>query len=143
MLRLMKAVTRRARLLVAPWAALAVDAALTLLMQSQDYWSGRYEAASEAEVIGEMMLRLHPLAFVAWIVVWASILALIIALVPLILARITSVAAALLHTFALLTWLLGWSSNPYVVYSAGLLSAALIVYSLEQKTETAHRPAPK
>src|SRR5688572_4971887 len=117
--RLITAATSRARLLVAPFAALTADAALTLLMQSQDYWSGRYEAASEAEVIGAMTLRLHPLAFVAWIVVWACILALIIALVPRILARITSVAATLLHTFALLTWLLGWSSNPYAVYSAG------------------------
>ena len=133
MLRLIKAVTRRGRLLVAPYAALTADAALTLLMQSHDYWSGRYEAASEAEVIGAMTLRLHPLAFVAWIVVWASILALIIALLPSILARITSVAATFLHTFALLTWLMGWSSNPYVVYWCGLLCAALIVYSLEQK----------
>ena len=141
MRRLFKAVTRRGRLLVAPYAALTADAALTLLMQSHDYWSGRYEAASEAEVIGAMTLRLHPLAFVAWIVVWASILALIIALVPLILARITSVGATLLHTFALLTWLIGWSSNPYVVYLCGLLCAALIVYSLEQKTETRQRPA--
>jgi hypothetical protein len=125
---------RRGRLLVAPYAALTADAALTLLMQSQDYWSGRYEAASEAEVIGAMTLRLHPLAFVAWILVWASILALIIVLVPPILARITSVAATLLHTFALLSWLSGWSSNPYVVYLGGLLCAALIVYSLEQKS---------
>ncbi|HKO41991.1 MAG TPA: hypothetical protein VJU84_01770 [Pyrinomonadaceae bacterium] len=139
----MKAVPRRARLLVAPYVALTADAALTLLMQSQDYWSGRYEAASEAEVIGEMTLRLHPLAFVAWIVVWASILALVIALVPPILARITSVAATLLHTFALLTWLLASSSNPYVVYLCGLLCAALIVYSLEQKTETGQRPLPQ
>ena len=143
MLGLVKAVTSRARLLVAPWAALFADAALTLLMQSQDYWSGRYEAASEAEVIGAMTLRLHPLAFVAWIVVWASILALIIALVPRILARITSVAATLLHTFALLSWLLASSSNPYVVYLCGLLCAALIVYSLEQKIETGRQPAPQ
>ena len=136
MLWLLRAVTRRGRLLVAPFAALTSDAALTLLMQSQDYWSGHYEFASEAEVIGAMTLRLHPLAFVAWIVVWASILALVIALVPPVLARITSVAATLLHTFALLTWLMGWSSNPYVVYLCGLLCAALIVYSLEQKRST-------
>lgn len=136
MLWLLRAVTRRGRLLVAPFAALTSDAALTLLMQSQDYWSGHYEFASEAEVIGAMTLRLHPLAFVAWIVVWASILALVIALVPPILARITSVAATLLHTFALLTWLMGWSSNPYVVYLGGLLCAALIVFSLEQNRST-------
>ena len=133
MRRLINAVTRRGRLLVAPYAALTVDAALTMLMQSQDYWSGRYEAASEGQVIGAMTLRLHPLAFVAWILVWASILALVIALVPQVLARITSVAATLLHTFALLSWLLGWTSNPYVVYLCGLLCAALIVYSLEPK----------
>jgi hypothetical protein len=131
---LIKAVTSRGRLLVAPYAALTVDAALTLLMQSQYYWSGHYEAASEAEAIGAMTLRLHPLAFVVWIIVWASILALIIAFVPPVLARITSVAATLLHTFALLTWLMGWSSNPYVVYFFGVLCAALIVYSLKEKT---------
>ena len=133
MRRLINAVTRRGRLLVAPYAALTADAALTLLMQSQDYWYGRYEAASEAEVIGAMTLRLHPLAFVAWILVWASILALVITLVPQVLARIISVAATLLHTFALLSWLLGWTSNPYLVYLCGLLCAALIVYSLEQR----------
>ncbi|HEY5883913.1 MAG TPA: hypothetical protein VIT88_04460 [Pyrinomonadaceae bacterium] len=134
MLRLVKAVTRRGRLLVAPWAALTADATLTLLLQSQYYWSGHYEAASEAEVIGAMTMRLHPLAFVAWIVVWASILGVIIVLLPPILARITSVAATLLHAFGLLSWLLTWSSNPYVVYLCGLLCAVLIVYSLDQKT---------
>ena len=130
-----KAVTSRGHLLVAPSAALTAHAALTLLMQSQDYWSGRYEAASEAEVIGAMTLRLHPLAFVTWIVMWASNLALVISLVLPILARITSIAATLLHTFAILTWLLASSSTPDVVYLCGLLCAALIVYSLEHKTE--------
>jgi hypothetical protein len=134
MLRLMHALTRRGRLLVAPYAALAADAAVTLLLQSPDYWSGRYEAASEAEVIGAMTLRLHPLAFLAWIAVWAAMLGAVIALAPRIIARITCVAAALLHTFALLTWVMAWSSNPYATYSCGLVSAALIVYSLEQKT---------
>ena len=117
MLRLRHALTRRGRLLVAPYAALAADATLTLLLQSSDYWSGRYEAASEAEVIGAMTLRLHPLAFVAWIAVWAVALAVVIALVPRIIARIACVAAALLHTFALLNWLLAWSSNPYVTFA--------------------------
>jgi hypothetical protein len=135
MLRLIHALSQRSRLLVAPFAALAADAALTLLLQSSDYWSGRYEAASEAEVIGAMTLRLHPLAFVAWIAVWAAVLALVIALVPRIIARITCVAAALLHTFGLLNWLLARSSNPYATYSCGLVSAALIVYSLERKTD--------
>jgi hypothetical protein len=134
MLRLMHALTQRGRLLVAPYAALAADAGVTLLLQSSDYWSGRYEAASEAEVIGAMTLRLHPLAFVAWIAVWAVALAVVIALVPRIIARITCVAAALLHTFGLLAWLFAWSSNPYATYLCGLVSAALIVYSLEQKT---------
>ena len=135
MLRLMHALTRRGRLLVAPYTALAADAGVTLLLQSSEYWSGRYETASEAEVIGAMTLRLHPLAFLAWIAVWAVALAVVIALVPRIIARITCVAAALLHTFGLLSWLLAWSSNLYVTYSCGLVSAALIVYSLEQKTD--------
>ena len=134
MLRLRHALARRGRLLVAPWAALAADAAVTLFLQSSDYWSGRYEAASEGEIIGATMLRLHPAAFVAWIAVWGAALAIVIVLVPRIIARIVCVGAALLHTFALLTWLLMWSSNPYVTYSGGLLIAALIVYSLEEKT---------
>jgi len=135
MLRFRHALARRGRLLVAPFAALAADATVTLLLQSPDYWSGRYEAASEAEIIGAMTLRLHPLAFLAWIAVWALALAIVIALVPRIIARITCVAAALLHTFGLLNWLLAWSSNPYITYSCGLVSAALIVYSLEQKSD--------
>ncbi len=135
MLRFRHALTRRGRLLVAPYAALAADATVTLLLQSPDYWSGRYEAASEGELIGAMTLRLHPLAFLAWIAVWALTLAIVIALVPRIIARITCVAAALLHTFGLLNWLLAWSSNLYLTYSCGLVSAALIVYSLEQKTD--------
>jgi len=134
MIRLMHALIRRGRLLVAPYAALAADAGVTLLLQSSDYWSGRYEAASEAEVIGATTLRIHPLAFVAWIAVWAAALGIVIALVPRIIARITCVAATLLHTFALLTWLWVWSSNPYATYACGLVSAALIVYSLEPKT---------
>src|SRR6185436_8266164 len=132
--RLRHALARRGRLLVAPCAALAADAAVTLFLQSSDYWSGRYQAASEGEIIGAIMLRLHPLAFVAWIAVWGAALAVVIALVPRTIARITCVGATLLHTFALLSWLLLWSSNPYVTYSCGLLSAALIVYSLEEKT---------
>ena len=141
MLRLRHALTRRGRLLVAPWAALAADAAVTLFLQSSDYWSGRYEAASEGEIIGATMLRLHPVAFVGWIAAWGAALAIVIVLVPRIIARITCVAAALLHTFALLTWLLMWSSNPYVTYSCGSLIAALIVYSLEEKTAADTEPA--
>ena len=134
MLRLRRALARRGRLLVAPLAALAADATVTLLLQSPDYWSGRYEAASEGEVIGAMTLRLHPLAFLTWIAVWALALTIVIALVPQIIARIICVSAALLHTFGLLNWLLAQSSNPYLTYSCGLASAALIVYSLERKT---------
>ena len=134
MFRPRHALAQRGRLLVAPYAALAADATVTLLLQSPEYWSGNYEFASEAEAIGAMTLRLHPLAFVAWIAVWALALAIVIALVPEMIARITCVAAALLHTFGLLNWLLAWSSNPYVTYSCGVVIAALIVYSLEQKT---------
>jgi hypothetical protein len=90
-----------------------------------------------------MMLRLHPLAFLAWIAVWGAALTIVIALVPRIIARITCVGAALLHTFGLLNWLLLWSSNPFVTYSCGLLSAALIVYSLEQKTAADTEPVAK
>jgi hypothetical protein len=141
MLRLKRALVRRRRLLVAPWAALAADATITLLLQSPEYWSGQYETASEGEVIGAMMLRLHPLAFVAWIAVWALALAIVILFVPQIIARIICVGAALLHTFGLLQWLLMQSSNPYFAYSCGLVCAALIVYSLERKdAETEARP---
>jgi hypothetical protein len=89
------------------------------------------------------MLRLHPVAFIAWIAVWGAALAIVIVLVPRIIARIICVGAALLHTFALLTWLLFWSTNPYVTYAGGLLSAALIVYSLEEKTEADTEPDAK
>ncbi len=135
MVRLKHALIRRSRLLVAPGAALAADATVTLLLQSPEYWSGRYETASEGEVIGAMMLRLHPLAFLAWIAVWALALAIVIALVPQIIARIVCVSAALLHTFALLQWVLTQSSNPYLAYLCGLVCAVLIVYSLERKTD--------
>lgn len=143
MLRFRHALARRVRLLVAPCAALAADAALTLLLQSSDYWSGRYETASEGEIIGATMLRLHPVAFLAWIVVWGAALGIVIVLVPRIIARIICVGAALLHTFALLTWLLMWSLNPYLTYSCGLLSAALIVYSLEEKPAADNEPGTK
>ena len=133
MFRPMQTLTRRGRLLVAPYAALAADAGLTLLMQSPEYWSGSYEFASESEVIGAMTLRLHPLAFVAWIVLWAAILGTVIVFVPRLVARTISVAAALLHTFGLLSWLFLSSANPYLTYSFGLVIAALIVYSLEEK----------
>src|SRR6185436_18481835 len=141
--RLRHALARRGRLLVAPWAALAADAGVTLCLQSSDYWSGRYEAASEGEIIGATMLRLHPAAFVAWIAVWGASLGLVIVLVPRIIARIVCVGATVLHTFALLTWLLIWSSNPYVTYSGGLFIAALIVYSLEEKTAVDTEPGAK
>ena len=135
MSRFINAFIQRRRLMVAPFAALGADAALTLLLQSDYYWSGYYEAASEGEVIGATALRLHPLAFVAWILIWASIVALLIALTPRSIARTTSVAATLLHTFALLTWVMTRSSSPYLVYFCGLVCAALIVYSLEHKSD--------
>ena len=124
---------------MAPYAALAADAGLTLLMQSPEYWSGQYDFASESEVIGAMTLRLHPLAFVVWIIVWAAILGTVIVFVPRFLARTVSVAAAFLHTFGLLSWLLVSSANLYFTYSFGLVIAALIVYSLEEKTATRPR----
>jgi hypothetical protein len=52
------------------------------------------------------------------------------------------VAATLLHTFGLLSWLMTWSANPYVTYSCGLISAAFIVYSLEEKTDAGQHNVP-
>lgn len=131
----------RTRLLIAPYAALAGDVALTLLRQDESYWSGSYELANESEIIGLTMLRLHPVAFMAWIATWAILLGLLMIYTPRPLARLVCVAAALLHTFALLTWI-QHPLNPYLIYALGILSAALIVYSLAEKTPHAPPDSP-
>jgi len=131
---------RRTRLLIAPYAALASDAAITLLRQDESFWSGRYDLAAESEIIGREMLRLHPVAFMAWISIWATLLGLLMIYCPRPLARFVCVAAALLHTFGLLTWM-RHPFNPYLIYLLGILSAVLIVYSLEDEYNQ-RRPDP-
>ena len=49
-----------------------LDATLTLNGQSPEYWSGVYTAANEASPTMNHLLQIHPLAFVAGIVVWSA-----------------------------------------------------------------------
>ena len=53
------------------------DAALTLLFQPSTYWSGEFATAHEISPLSAAFFHIHPLAFGAFMLAWASLIVII------------------------------------------------------------------
>ena len=84
----------------------AIDGTLTLAGQSAEYREGTYSPVNEASPTFHHLLGIHPLAYVAGLLVWMGIYVGVILLLPGTLALIVSIAVTLGHSAGAATWLL-------------------------------------
>jgi hypothetical protein len=89
-----------------PLALASLDAGLTLLGQSPEYWDGNYSRVNELSPTFHHLLATHPLAFAAGFAGWGLTFTGLILLLPQTLALATSLAVAVGHTWGASTWLL-------------------------------------
>jgi hypothetical protein len=122
---------RRARLwLLAAWCC-SIDASLTLVGQPRAYWAGQRGETNEANPLARMLLEWHPLAFAAGTVAAALAYALLLARLPLVLARLTSLAIVFAHSLGVAMWCVVLLDRPGYAFGAGwlLLASWLVGWS--------------
>src|SRR5215468_3485131 len=85
--------------------AVLLDAGLTTLGQSQEYWNGDYSAVNEGNPFFRNLFAIHPGAAIAGYVVWAGILIGLVLLLPEVLAVVLSMAVVFGHVGGAYTWL--------------------------------------
>jgi hypothetical protein len=115
--------------------ALLLDAGLTTLGQSQEYWSGDYAAVNEGNPFFRKLFAIHPGAAIAGYVAWAGVLIGLVLLLPEVLAVVLSIAVVFGHVGGAYTWMQhfewvdpfgqGWFQT-----AAGLLPAAAVVLGI-------------
>ena len=104
-----------------------LDASVTLLGQSAAYWAGDYLRVNEGSPTFNHLLQIHPLVYVAGIVVWIAIFVGIILLSPDILALIFSIAVTFGHAAGAATWLLWQFHYAYQAVNGLLLVSAVLL----------------
>lgn len=106
-----------------------LDAFLTLMGQSADYWAGNYAQVNEVSPTFNHLLAIHPLAFLAGSAVWLAVVVGFLLLVPDTLALIVSIAVVFGHTVGASSWLL-WRFEYGYQFCNGLFLLAAIVLGL-------------
>jgi hypothetical protein len=115
--------------------ALLLDAGLTTLGQSPEYWNGDYSAVKEGNPFFRNLFAIHPGAAIAGYVVWAGVLIGLILLLPEVLAVVLAIAVVFGHVGGAYTWMQyfewvepfgqGWFQT-----AGGLLPAAAVVLGI-------------
>ena len=126
--------------------ALLLDAGLTTLGQSQEYWTGDYSAVNEGNPFFRKLFAIHPGAAIAGYAIWAGVLIGLVLLLPEVLAVVLSVAVVFGHVAGAYTWMqhFEWVSpfrQGWFQTANGLLPAAAVVLGIGlcwglTKTET-------
>lgn len=133
----------RGRLLglcLTPVVLTCLDAALTLLGQSPEYWAGDYSRVNEGSPTFNQLLSHHPLSFIAGIAVWMIVYIGLILLSPQTLALAMSIVVTLGHTLGSCTWLL---YRFHFGYQACLGLCALAAMALATGIRWGWRAEPK
>jgi hypothetical protein len=115
--------------------ALLLDAGLTTLGQSGEYWDGDYSAVKEGNTFFRQLFAIHPGAAVAGYVVWAGVLTALVLLLPEVVAVVLSIAVVFGHVGGAYTWMqhFGWVEpfgQGWFQTAGGLLPAAAVVLGL-------------
>ena len=115
-------------LCVAPAAACALDAGLTLVYQPAAYWAGAADAVNEISPIDRWMLVQHPLVFVAWVASWITAFSVVIRCLPTRVGMAVALTLILGNVSGAYSWV-SWRvpSGFAVSYGMDLFIAALIV----------------
>lgn len=92
-------------LVVPPILMCCFDFGLTLYGQSDVYWSGNYQDINEISPSFAKYLSMHPMVFVASVLLWIGIFASLIALLPEKLGMTLSIGIVLGHMAGAASWL--------------------------------------
>ena len=104
----------------------SLDATLTLCGQSPAYWAGDYQQVNELGGFLNQLLRIHPLAFIAFECFQFVVVSCFILLVTDSLALLVSIASVFNAVLGASTWILP-TSHGYVLTDVLFLSAALLL----------------
>ena len=113
-----------------PFVLGLIDGSLTLVGQSSFYWAN-YQAVNEANPVFSSLLQVHPLVFLAGVVVWQLMLCAMLLVLPEVLALILSIAFTFGYTIGSGSWLferleLGYHlANGYYLLSACVLGLGI------------------
>ena len=110
-----------------PLVFCALDATLTLIGQSAEYWQGQRAAVNELSPTFNYLLTTHPAAFAAGMAGWAAIFVMALLLLPDTLALIVSVAIVLGHAVGTATWLCYHFKFGYQMCNGLFLLAAVAI----------------
>jgi hypothetical protein len=108
-----------------PLVLVAIDAAVTLLGQTPEYWAGGWDVVREHNPLAYWLLRLGPGAFCLGVVLWAGLVVAAVHLLPVALARGTAFCVMFGHALAATTWLLRWHFGIILVVGLFLLVRTL------------------
>jgi hypothetical protein len=89
-----------------PLVFYALDTSLTLFGQAAEYWAGNRHCVNEASTTFNLLLQIHPAAFVAGSLVWAMLFVVVILLLPDFLALIASIVVTFGHAAGAAMWLM-------------------------------------
>ncbi|MGD0897022.1 MAG: hypothetical protein ABR915_04240 [Thermoguttaceae bacterium] len=88
-----------------PLVFCALDATVTLMGQSTEYWQNQWADVNEIAPTFHYLLTVHPAAFAVGMAGWAVIFVMVLFLLPDTLALIVSVAIVLGHAGGTVAWL--------------------------------------
>jgi hypothetical protein len=81
-----------------------LDFGLTLYCQSPTYWSGNYAHANEMSPSFRYYLTIHPVMFVAMVIVWIALFSTMIAILPVTVSRAIAVTVVIGHMIGAGSW---------------------------------------
>jgi hypothetical protein len=119
--------TPRSWLCIGPAILCLLDGGLTLLGQSDFYWSGKFHEALEWNPLALWILRQHPLLFTLGLILWMAIFCTLIVSLPSNLARLLAFSVQLGHTVGAATWLTRMGAWGWVGVAVLFLGSRLLL----------------
>ena len=109
-----------------PMVVALADGTLTLLGQSDFYWSNHL-AVNEASPFFRMLLQIHPLASLLGLAAWIAIFCTVLLTLRPTLALIASIAVTFAHTIGSGNWLFGHFDLGYQLANGYYLLSACVL----------------
>jgi len=126
-------VPNRTMMCIGPVAMVVIDAVVTLMGQSSDYWDG-YATVREQNPLAYLLLRFHPLLFAVGVALWAALFTTAIQFLPIALARLVAFAVMLGHALGVSTWLIQWRLGVLSVLALLIVVRVLSTWTWDRGT---------
>jgi energy-coupling factor transporter transmembrane protein EcfT len=106
------------------------DVWATMYFQPQDYWQVSYELTTEMSPIGMILMRIHPAAFLVFMLAYIIVVTLLVFWLPVPWNRIIALALVVGHTAGVYSWVRHRSY--WAVIGIFIVVAAITVYSWQR-----------